>query len=103
MALRILRDRERPIANALAAASIAVSAQKRPLNVLAIYLESASDLQRVYGEAKKELGAVEVVVLPTPIVLDIARLDKIAAILKPFGLDERQSRVVTARIAKELA
>ena len=103
MGLKIATDRERPIANALEAASIVVNAHKRPLKVLAIYMESASDLQRVYAEAKRALGAVEVVVLPAPIVLDVSRLSKIADILKPFGLDEQQSRVVAARVAKELS
>lgn len=102
MALRLLPDRERPIANALTAASLAVDAQKRPLKVLAIYIDSASELQKVHAEAKRLLGAAEIVVLPAPIVLDIDRLAKIAAILEPFGIDNRQSRVITARIAKVL-
>ena len=102
MALRVLRDREKPIARALTSASAAVGASNRPLRVAAFYLDSADDVQRAYATVKRELGVVEVVVLPAPLHVDFERTEKILTVLKVAGLTETQARKTLADLVRNL-
>jgi 2-methylisocitrate lyase-like PEP mutase family enzyme len=103
MAIRVLKEKERPLTEAVSNAMKAIGAVGCPINVLALYLDSPMDMAKAYVEAKRQLGVAQVCIIPSPLRLSVTAYADVVTVLKEAGVAEAERNKIAARIIRAIS